>query len=56
MDSVDDLERTTKYLEHHFKMLSEQSQNFKCNLCGQLFQTEQTVNEHIRRHHGTKKP
>ena len=56
LGSVDDLERTTKYLEHHFKMLSEQSQNFKCNLCGQLFQTEQTVNEHIRRHHGTKKP
>ena len=37
LGSVDDLERTTKFLEHHLGKLSAQSQNFKCNLCGQMF-------------------
>ena len=55
LGSVDDLERTTKFLEHHLKVLIEQSQKFKCNLCGQIFQTEQTLNEHSRRNHRTPK-
>ena len=49
LGSVDDLERTIKYLEHHLEKLSEQSQNLKCNQCGQ------TLNEHVRRHHRTPK-
>ena len=55
LGSVDDLERTTTFLEHHLEKLSVQPQNLKCNLCGQMFQTEQTMNEHIRRHHRTPK-
>ena len=55
LGSVDDLERTTKLLKHHLETLSEQTQNFKCNFCGQVFQTEQIVSEHIRRHHKTSK-
>ena len=55
LGSVDDLERKSKFLEHHLQILTEQSQSFKCNLCGKIFQTEQTINEHTRRHHRTPK-
>ena len=52
LGSVDDLERTTKVLKHQLESLSEQSQ---CTICGQVFQTEQIMSEHMRRHHRTSK-
>ena len=56
LGSVDDLERTTKFLEHHLGKLSVQSQNLKCNLCGQMFQTEQTMNDIIEYRRLRSKP
>ena len=53
--SVDDLEKSSKYLKHQFQILSDQSQNVNCNLCGQGFSNEQTLRNHIQKNHATFK-
>ena len=50
--AVDDLEKTTNFLKHN---LPSKPQKFTCNICGQEFQNESTMRNHIRRSHGTFK-
>ena len=55
MHAVDDLERTTKFLEKSFESLREDLiNNFKCQLCAQVFINESHLRNHIRNQHGIR--
>ena len=51
--AVDDNERTSKSIKPQFENLVNIFQNYPCNVCGLLFQSELTLRNHIRRSHGT---
>ena len=55
MNSVDDLERTSKLLSCQYESFCKQNQNMKCGICGQIFPSEQALSDHFRRYHKTFK-
>ena len=50
--AVDDLEKTSKYLEKQIDNFLSQSPNYICNICSQPFKSEILLSEHVRVYHG----
>ena len=50
--AVDDIERASKSLKRQLKNLVNTFQNYPCNVCGLLFQSDLTLRNHIRKSHG----
>ena len=53
--AVDDLERAVKSIRNELQILTNDSQSYPCNVCSQVFNSETTLRNHIRRYHGTFK-
>ena len=51
--AVDDAERASKSLKRKLENLVNMFQNYPCNVCGLLFQSDLTLRNQIRRSHGT---
>ena len=55
MNAVDDVERSTKVLNHNFAILEEELKKPKCSMCDENFPSKSTLANHIRKQHANLK-